>query len=203
MVTSARPDEGKSTISANLALALAFSGSRVLLIDGDLRRGRLHELLALKSEPSLQDLLKSTRPVGDFFQTSDTPHLQFLASGSGFEQPRELFEQAQFGVLLDTARSLFDYVIIDSSPVLAAADSCAIASRMDAVLFVMRARSTSLPLVRRAIELLQDHHAPLLGAVFNRFDPVAERYPFQHYGRYAATQTGSMVSVREPDRVAG
>ena len=79
------------------------------------------------------------------------------------------------------ARSRFDFVIIDSSPVLAAADSCSIVSRMDAVVFVLRARSTTLPLARRAIELLREHNAPMLGAVLNRFDPGAETTSFQPY----------------------
>ena len=181
LVTSAVPDEGKSTVSANLALVLAGAGERVLLIDGDLRRGHLHETLGLKPGPGLHDLLASIAPPEGFIQQTLSARLSFLASGNGSDSRAELCDHARFGALLEMARSRFDFVIIDSSPVLAAADSCSIVSRMDAVVFVLRARSTTLPLARRAIELLREHNAPMLGAVLNRFDPGAETTSFQPY----------------------
>lgn len=203
LITSALPDEGKSTVSANLALALAFSGARVLLIDGDLRRGRLHEVFDLKAEPGLNELLGSSRVPEEFLQAAAIPKLFFLPSGSASERAGELFDQSQFDLLLAMARDRFDYVLIDSSPVLAAADSCAIASRMDAVLFVLRARFTALPVARRAIELLQEHHAPLLGTILNRVDQSSEDYPFRHYARYASIPVRSVASLPESAGVAG
>ena len=203
LITSALPEEGKSTVSANLALALAFSGARVLLIDGDLRRGRLHEVLDLKAGPGLNDLLGSSRPPEAFLQAAGIPKLFFLPSGSASERTGELFDQSQFDLLLEMARDRFDYVLIDSSPVLAAADSCAIASRMDAVLFVLRARFTALPVARRAIELLQEHHAPLLGTILNRVDQSSEDYPFRHYARYASIPIRPVVSLPESAGIAG
>lgn len=203
LITSALPDEGKSTVSANLALALAFSGARVLLIDGDLRRGRLDEVLDLKAEPGMNDLLCSSRAPEEFLQAAATPKLFFLPSGSASERAGELFDQSQFDLLLEMARDRFDYVLIDGSPVLAAADSCAIASRMDAVLFVLRARFTALPVARRAIELLQEHHAPLLGTILNRVDQSSEDYPFRHYARYASIRVRPVASLPESAGVAG
>ena len=203
LITSALPDEGKSTVSANLALALAFSGARVLLIDGDLRRGRLHEVLDLKAEPGLNELLGSSRAPEEFLQAAAIPKLFFLPSGSASERAGELFDQSQFDLLLAMARDRFDYVLIDSSPVLAAADSCAIASRMDAVLFVLRARFTALPVARQAIELLQEHHAPLLGTILNRVDQSSEDYPFRHYARYASIPVRPVASLAESAGVAG
>ena len=202
LITSAMPDEGKSTVAANLALSLAFSGARVLLIDGDVRCGRLHESLHLKAGPGLNDLLTSSVRPEEFLQPATTPKLFFLPSGSASERAGELFDQNQFDLLLDIARERFDYVLIDSSPVLAAADSCVIASRVDAVLFVLRARFTALPVARRAIELLQEHHAPRLGTIFNRVDPDSEDFPLRHYARYGSIPARPLATLPETAGVA-
>jgi capsular exopolysaccharide synthesis family protein len=203
LITSALPDEGKSTVSANLSLALAFSGARVLLIDGDLRRGRLDQVLNLRAGPGLNELLGSSHAPDEFLQAAATPGLYFLPSGSASERAGELFDQRQFDLLLEMGRDRFDYVLIDSLPVLAAADARVVASRMDAILFVLRARFTSLPVARQALELLQEHHASLLGTVLNRVDPALEDYPFRYYARDASTTLRPVASLPGSGDAAG
>lgn len=181
MVTSALPDEGKTTVSANLAAALAFSGANVLLIDGDLRRGTLHKTVGLSATPGLADLMASERSAEDCYQRTDIPRLTFLANGILSDSSGELCGQQQFVQLLHRARERFDYVVVDTSPVLVAADVCAIVNRMDAVLFVLRSRSTTLPMARQAIEQLREHNAPVITTVLNRVEPRSKEYPYHRY----------------------
>ncbi len=151
LVTSALPDEGKSTIAANLAYTLAQGGARVLLVDADLRRGALHKLLGLKQEPGLSHLLQHASDGDRVFQTNSLPNLAFLACGSRMNNPGDRFLGAALDKLLVRWRAEFDYVIIDSSPIFAADDASTLAPKMDDACLVVRSRFSNARQVRERL----------------------------------------------------
>jgi len=173
LITSALPDEGKSTVAVNLARSLAFGGSRVLLVDGDLRKGRLHEMLDLSPAPGLAELLQSPSDPDRVLQTNCLPNLAFIARGDAIGNPGDAFFGPQLGEVLALWRQGFDYVLIDSSPVFAADDATTLAPKVDGTLFVVRSRSSRASEVRQALELLGQRQVKVLGLVYNRADSSA------------------------------
>jgi len=184
LITSAVPNEGKSTIASNLSCAMALGGSRVLLIDGDLRKGRLHDLLGLQSKPGLAELLISRGDVDQFIQASPMPNLSFIARGSGQRNPGDLFLGSFLDETLAKLRERYDYVIIDSSPVFAADDSTTLAPKVDGTLFVVRSRFSRSSIVKEALDLLYQRHATVLGLILNRIDASNRSYHYYKYSEY-------------------
>ena len=176
LITSAVPDEGKSTIAANLARTLALGGSRVLLIDADLRKGTLHELLGKQREPGFAELLRQPDAWQDAIQKNSLANFSFISRGGSISHPGDLFLSSAFQQLLATFRKEFDYVLIDSSPVFAADDATTLAPKVDGTLFVVRRRFSRANAVRAALDLLYQRQARVLGLVFNRADASASSY---------------------------
>lgn len=190
LVTSAIPNEGKSTVAVNLATALAMGNARVLLIDADTRRGHAHELLGVAAEPGLTEcLLDSGSDAACFFQSTHVANLTLLARGARSNKTGELFLSASFDRLLNTTRNLFDFVIFDTIPVFAADDTTSLAPKADGVLFVVRREYSSSKLAQEALELLYQRQARVLGIVFNRVDSLARGYSYYKYVQsYAETK---------------
>ena len=191
LITSAVPDEGKSTVAINLAHALAFAGARVLLIDGDLRRGNLHTQLRLAEHPGLTDLHDQETRGAEMIAPGPTPNLFFLPHGQPSAQPGELFLRPDMDQLLHQVRSQFDYILIDSAPILATADTASLAPKTDGVLFVVRAAATRSRHVRHALELLAHRRVPILGLVFNRTGVKTADYDAYNYPEYQLAPTVS------------
>jgi succinoglycan biosynthesis transport protein ExoP len=184
MITSAVPNEGKSTIASNLSCAMALGGSRVLLVDGDLRKGRLHEILGLASKPGLSDLLRQPEDLEKVIQMSPMANLSFIARGTGLRNPGDLFLSNTFDGILAKLREQFDYIIIDSSPVFAADDSTTLAPKMDGTLFVVRSNFSRSNIVKEALELLYQRQATVLGLILNRTDASGRSYHYYKYSEY-------------------
>jgi capsular exopolysaccharide synthesis family protein len=184
IITSAVPNEGKSTIATNLARTLALGGSRVLLVDGDLRKGRIHELLKLQSKPGLSELLRQPDDPGKFIQAAELPNLAFLARGGITRNPGDLFLTPAIDQILARFREQYDYVLIDSSPVFAADDTSTLAPKADGTLFVVRSRFSHGREVREALELLFHRQARVLGLIFNRSDPSPKSNYYYKYAEY-------------------
>jgi capsular exopolysaccharide synthesis family protein len=187
LVTSAVPNEGKSTIATNLAETFALGGARVLLVDGDMRRGRLHELLGLRSEPGLSEVLAGSTRLEDALQTNSRPNLSFLARGSNIKNPGDAFLGPELDRTLALWRAQFDFVVIDSCPVFAADDASTLAPKVDGTLFVVRRRFSRARVVREALELLSQRQARILGVVFNRADASARSYYYYKHADYYAS----------------
>jgi capsular exopolysaccharide synthesis family protein len=187
LITSAVPNEGKSTIASNLSRAMALGGSRVLLIDADMRKGRLHDALGLQSKPGLSDLLLQPGDPGKYIQVTSMPNLSFMARGSGQRNPGDLFLSNAFDQILAKLREQFDYVIIDSSPVFAADDATTLAPKVDGALFVVRSRFSRSSIVKEALELLYQRQATVLGLILNRTNSSERSYHYYKYSEYHPT----------------
>ena len=197
LITSAVPNEGKSTIATNLARAMAMGGSRVLLIDGDLRKGYIHERLKLQSKPGLSELLQRPDEPEKFIQATDLPNFMFLARGRISHNPGDLFLSPAFDQLLARLREQYDYIIMDSSPVFAADDSSTLAPKMDGTLFVVRSRFSNGRAVREALDLLFQRQARVLGLILNRSDATARTYHAYKYAEYYSTANVEVDEVDE------
>jgi succinoglycan biosynthesis transport protein ExoP len=189
LITSALPNEGKSTIAANLAKVLALGGARVLLVDGDMRKGSLHELLGFKREPGLSDLLQKPIDFAKVIQTDSTPNLAFISRGKTPRNPGDLFLRQELDQLLTQWRERFDYVLIDSCPVFAADDAATLAHKIDGTLFVVRRGFSRGTVVREALEMLVQRKARVLGLVFNRADSSSRSYNYYKHAEYYGAST--------------
>jgi capsular exopolysaccharide synthesis family protein len=186
LITSAMPNEGKSTVAANLARALALSGSSVLLVDGDLRRGSLHRLLKMQGEPGLAELLRRACEPDKVIQRDSMPNFAFVSCGDHSGNPGDLFLGSGLDQILARWRQEFDYVLIDSSPVFVADDASCLAPKVDGTLFVVRRGHSSARAVSEALDLLAQRQARVLGVIFNGADPSARNY---YYDKYAHDKT--------------
>jgi capsular exopolysaccharide synthesis family protein len=167
LVTSAEPGEGKTTVVLNLARALAFAGSRVLLIDGNLRRGALPALLGAAPTPGLTDVVEGRAEASRAVQSDGLANLSFLPSGQPVAGAGEVFLHRRFDTFILDAVKTCDFVLIDSAPVLTTADTATLAPRVDGVLLVAREHATRTGALRRAIELLERRQANVVGLVYN------------------------------------
>ncbi len=167
LVTSALPQEGKSTTAANLAVVMAQSGKRVLLIDVDLRRPTVHKLFKVPNQHGLTSLLLGIVRADEAIQEVGIENLQVLTSGPMPPSPADTLSSRAMSALLDTLAQTFDVIITDSPPVLVASDAVILASHMDGVLMVVAAGATSKRVSRNALEALQRSSSPILGAVLN------------------------------------
>jgi non-specific protein-tyrosine kinase len=163
-VTSAAEGEGKSTTVANLALALAQSGRRVIVVDADLRRPGQHTLFGVQREEGLANVL-----LGDHtsLPLQDTPSsgLRILASGPAPANPLEVLASRRFDQVLALARAQADFVLVDTPPAGGLADAAVLAPRLEGILLVVSAGRTKRDLARRAREQLERVNANLLGVV--------------------------------------
>jgi polysaccharide biosynthesis transport protein len=183
VVTSTGPGEGKSLVTANLALALAKANQRVLLIDADLRRPRVHAIFGKKQDPGLSNLMIGAIKASDVVQRGRVQNLWILPAGKVPPNPAELLGSKRFNEFLKSLKGHFDWVLIDSPPVMAVADACVIAHRTTGVIFVVSSDTTSRHAARQALEQLAQAHARVIGGVLNRVDLQRNPYYYSKYYR--------------------
>ena len=155
-VTSSQPLEGKTTTACNLAIALALGGSRVLLIDADMRRPGLHKTMGLQNETGLSHLLVGQARVREAVQRTSEPNLFVITAGRTPPNPSELLASERMkNLLANLTHGPFDWVIIDTPPVLAVTDAVILARRVSGVVFVVGSEMTRRVHAERALETLQ------------------------------------------------
>jgi protein-tyrosine kinase len=197
LVSSGMPQEGKSFVSTNLALSLArHKNSKVLLIDGDMRRYTLHQILGCESHPGLADYLAGKASVLDVMQrpeplqsttagaTPILPNLSFIAGGNGGDKAADLSGSPRFGELIRLLAPYFDWIIVDSSPVLPVSDAVNLARWCDGVLLVARGAVTKFATAQRAQSELKASN--VLGYVLNAVQDTPE--VGSYYGYDATTR---------------
>jgi polysaccharide biosynthesis transport protein len=185
LVTSAIPNEGKSTVAANLARALAFGGSRVLLIDADMRKGVLHRLIGLKREPGLAEALTGGFGPYDVIQTNCITNLDFMSTGLIAKHSGDLLLDGRFDQMLARLRQDYAYIVLDSSPVFATDDATTLAPKVDGTLFVVRNGFSRMGQVKQALEQLYLRNARVLGVVFNQADSSGNSYYYKYSEYYS------------------
>jgi succinoglycan biosynthesis transport protein ExoP len=183
VITSAVPGEGKSTVAVNLAITMAFSGSRVLLIDADMRKGTVHEYFQIGDQPGLSDVLAGEKRWEDVIHETHVPQLSVMSRGNFPPNPGELILTNVEGLLREVYQH-FDFVLFDSAPVLAADDTASLAPKVDGTLFVIRAGYTSARLGRNALELLYQRQVNVMGIVFNSVETNSREYNYFKYPEY-------------------
>ena len=202
IITSSIPEEGKSSISANLARTMAFSGSRVLLVDGDQRRCSLNEKLKMPMEPGFSDVLTKKMKLEEAVLQTDVPNLWFLPRGTAIKNPGELFIGSPANDFLRDVYDKYDFILIDTPPVLAADDTTSLAPKVDGVLFVMRGEFTSARLARQSLELLYNRHTRVIGLVYNRANLFLPEYSYYKYASYYQTPVAdtAKADVKSKDK---
>ncbi|BBY78781.1 chromosome partitioning protein [Mycolicibacterium parafortuitum] len=200
IVTSSVPNEGKSTTAINIALALAEAEHNVLLIDGDMRRPSLHQYLDLVGGVGFSTVLSGAASVDDALQKTRFPGLTLLTSGAIPPNPSELVGSQAARKLLRELRTQFDYVIIDSSPLLAVTDAAILAAAADGVLIMARFGSTKREQLAHAVGNLESVGAPLLGAVFTLM-PTRGGSSYSYNYSYYGSDSGVIAPkvLRAPD----
>ncbi len=196
-VTSSRSFEGKSTTVANLGVALAASGSRVLVLDLDLRRPRIQDFFGLTNDVGFTSVLDDPNSLELATAVSTRiAGLEVLTSGPRPSNPSELLSSPEVAALLARLRETYDVIVVDSPPVLGVSDPLVVAGLVDATLLVARSGSTTKGEVWATAELLRKVHAPLVGSVVNFIDRRYQRY-YGYYGYYgyAAEYLGDGVAV--------
>jgi capsular exopolysaccharide synthesis family protein len=186
IVTSAQPLEGKTTTAANIAMALAYGGSRVLLIDADMRRPGLHRPLRLTNERGLSQVLTGQARVRDVIQRTVDPNLLAITAGRTPPNPSELLSSERMKTLLtNLAHGPFNWIIVDTPPVLAVTDAVILAPMVTGVTFVIGAEMTRRRLAERAIETVMQSRPRYAAVVLNKVNFAKNKY---YYSRYYGHQ---------------
>jgi capsular exopolysaccharide synthesis family protein len=188
-VTSPNAADGKSTVAANLATVLAGSGLRAVVVDCDLRRGRLHDLLAVPNSAGFTTAVTGSADVSESVHpVPGVDGLECLPSGPLPPNPTELILSKRAARVLNELQERYDIVVVDCPPLLPVADAVALSAWVDGTILVVAAQTTTRRDLRRTLEVLRQANAPLIGAVLNR--ATAESHYGYHY-RYERPKSGS------------
>lgn len=196
LVTSPRPNDGKTTVACNLAIALALGGKRVLLVDANLRRPEFHRHFTHVSAKGLCNVLMGDGSLSLFAVHTDVPGLDVLGSGPPPPNPVELLGGANWRAFLEEAQSVYDHVIIDTAPVLLTSEALALGPAVDGVILTVRARRNSRGMARRACNLLGDVGAHLFGVVLNAAEVTRGGYFREQFRAFYDYQTESESADR-------
>ena len=176
VITSAAPEEGKTISVANFGVVSAQAGSRVCLVDSDLRRPSLHRLFGVRNDCGLTTALLESRPVVDVAQPSMITNLWVLPSGPLPRDPVDLVGSQRMRDFLREAGETFDLLLCDSPPILAVADAAALAAQCDGVILVIRAGKIAHDSLSRAVSQIEAVKGRILGVLLNRVDTRGDSY---------------------------
>jgi receptor protein-tyrosine kinase len=189
LLTSPSPQEGKSTVISNLGIALAEVGQRVLLIDGDMRLPRLHAIFDVPNTFGLSDILNEAKPLDSewndaLVRKTSIPGLHVIPAGPARTNLSRLLYSPRMRELRDCVRQIYDFVLIDSAPVLTVPDARILAFSADAVILVMQAHKTSSASALAAVARFEEDGTSILGTILNDWNPKIAGN--QHYRSYVA-----------------
>ena len=181
-ITSSIPSEGKSVTALNLAITLshAVHKPRVLLIDADMRKGKMVHYLGVDGHKGLSEYLSGQAQLEDIVFQIDIDHLSFISAGKIPSHPADLLGSAKMTDLISQMRPQFEYILIDTPPVIPVTDAVVIGSNVDGVLLVIRAGETQRGIVGRATELLNQAHARIIGHVLTGIEYFVPDYIYRY-----------------------
>jgi capsular exopolysaccharide synthesis family protein len=198
LVTSSGPGEGKTTTATGLGETMADGGTRVLLVDGDMRRPQLHRVFGVSNDAGLSSLILGQGTLDGAIRPTRVPNLFVLPCGPVPPNPAELLHTDAFAQLLDAVAKRFDRVIIDSPPAGAVADAVVVSTRVDGTLLVIKAGHTSRDAAIRTIRSITDVSGRVFGAVLNNLDlddrRYGEYYQYYRHDYYAPGSSGAKVA---------
>jgi succinoglycan biosynthesis transport protein ExoP len=194
LVTSSTSGEGKSTTALAIARAIAATGKTVLVLDADLRRPSMHQLLGIPKAPGLSNLLTEQLTTESVIHATDTPGLSVIPAGPKPPSPAQLLSGKAFSTLLNYLKDHFDHVIVDSPPVLGLADAPSLSATADGTLMVIEANRSHRGAIDAAMRRLTATRSHIIGAVLLKFDPkkvdVGESYMLEYYAYAGSNDTG-------------
>lgn len=199
-VTSPNPGDGKSTLSCNLAVSIAQAGKRVLLMDADFRRPRVHKLVGSATKCGISSVIAGTAELPDAIQDTPIENLSVIGCGPRPDNPAELLTGKRFEELLGVLREQYDFIIIDTPPLLAVTDPSAVAARVDAVIVALRIAKRTRSEAQRAMAILSGVGANVLGIVVNGVS-ARRNYGYGNRG-YAYGEGKSGVYYSEDEKRA-
>jgi tyrosine-protein kinase Etk/Wzc len=182
LVTSPAPRDGKSMVSANLAISYASAGYRTILLDADIRRGHAEEMFGVLRSPGLADYLRGEATPDEIQQVTKVDGLTMIAKGAGKNFNLELLDSGVMDALLESLKANYDVVVVDAPPLAAGADALVLGRRSDKVILVLRAGETDEVLARTKLELIGNVNIPIVGAVLNAVPTSSHYYPY--YANY-------------------
>jgi tyrosine-protein kinase Etk/Wzc len=183
VISSPAPGDGKSFTIANLSITLAQQGARVLLVDGDLRRGVLHNTFACPKSPGLTEILTNRANFIEIINETHIPNLFLISCGSLIPNPSELLGSLRMRSFLEMAQSKFDIIFLDSPPLNRVTDAAVLGCQVDSVILVLRSEETDVKEARRSIEHLENVSANIMGVILNgvRDEKKQDKYSYYHY----------------------
>jgi capsular exopolysaccharide synthesis family protein len=185
MVTSSMIGEGKSLASSLLAITMAdLTKAKVGLVDFDLRRPKLNIYFNTILENGVSDVLLGRVGIKDIMRKTTVPNLSVICAGKLENNPSDILDKSDLGGFIQELRYYFDYVVIDSPPVIPVSDPLLLSSHVDGILMVIRAGTTQREVVQRAVNLMKNAGVKLLGAVLNDFEDVLPYYYKDKYYGY-------------------
>lgn len=199
--SSPEPSDGKTTMISNLAIAIAQSGKKVLLIDADMRRPTVHDMFRVSQEAGLSDVLLGEIQWVNVIKSTPFATLSVMTAGLSPENPAELLSTSTFDALMKQIRNEFDLVLIDSPPVLAVTDPCVIAPQTDAMVLVIRMEKNKRTSVTHTREQLDAYGVRLLGVVANDATHAAERDGYNYAGYDVYYKASKQPRSKEPAMV--
>lgn len=190
MLTGPAPGVGKSFVTVNLAALLASGGKKVVIVDADMRRGHLHDYVGGKREPGLSDFIAGDSDVAAVVQATGIERLSMVPSGTVPPNPSELLLNERFSTLLKALSGQFDYVLVDTPPVLAVTDASIVGALAGCTLLVLKAGDHPMRAIEESVRRLRHANAELKGTVFNQIHSQSRRYGYRYgYGyQYAYGQ---------------
>lgn len=189
MVTGPTPGLGKSFVSVNLAAVLAGTGKKVLLVDGDLRKGYLHRYFGLERKNGLSEIIAGTTSVDHALHEGVGENLDFISTGTIPPRPAELLSHPNFVESLQALSSRYDFVVIDTAPVLAVSDALAVAPHVGSIFNVVRAKNSSIGEIEESYKRIKQTGSEVTGVLFNDLQPRMGRYGYgSRYGKYRYAQ---------------
>ncbi len=184
VITSAGPQEGKTTVTNSLAVTMAQTGSRVLLVDTDMRRPRMHKVYGVSNETGISSLILGEATLRDAVKHTEVQNLDILPCGPIPPNPAELLLSDAFAQVREDLLKHYDRVLFDSPPVGAVTDPVLLATLTDGVVLVLKAGKTQREVAQQAIRALRDAKAHILGAVINDLDVESRKYGYYYYSYY-------------------
>ena len=183
-ITSSTSAEGKSTISYNLGVVIAELGLRVLIVDADLRKPRLHKLAQIKNEAGLSEAITTDNPWTDYLHKGSVDNLELIVAGATSPNPIALLNSDKMKQLIKEWEANYDYVIIDTPPIGVIADAKSLAQEVDSILFVAAVQRASRKSIKNALDVLTQSQCHVAGVVANMVDPEFDYYAYSYYDSY-------------------